>query len=42
MVKKTPDQGDVVWLSLNPVKGHEQKWVVVLTKKNIIKQQAVF
>lgn len=36
MVKKTPDQGDIVWLSLNPVKGHEQSGrrpVVVLTKK---------
>ena len=36
MVNKTPDQGDVVWLSLNPAKGHEQSGrrpVIVLTKK---------
>ena len=36
MVKKIPDQGDIVWLSLNPVKWHEQNGrrpVVVLTKK---------
>lgn len=27
MVKKTytPDRGDIVWLTLDPVKGHEQK-----------------
>ena len=37
MVKKTPDQGDVMWLSSgNPAKGHEQSGrrpVIVLTKK---------
>ena len=36
MVEKIPDQGDIVWLSLNPTKGHEQRGrrpVVVLTKR---------
>lgn len=36
MVGKTPDQGDIVWLSLDPAKGHEQKGrrpAIVLTKK---------
>lgn len=36
MVDKIPDQGNIVWLSLNPVRGHEQKGrrpVIVITKK---------
>lgn len=36
MVEKIPDQGDVVWLSLDPTKGREQKGrrpAIVLTKK---------
>ncbi len=36
MVKKVPDQGDVVWLTLDPALGHEQKGrrpVLILTKK---------
>lgn len=36
MVKKIPDQKDVVWLTLDPALGHEQKGrrpVLVLTKK---------
>ncbi len=45
MVKKTPDQGDIVWLSLNPTKGHEQSGrrpVVVLTKKEYNKTTGCF
>ena len=36
MVEKIPEQGDVVWLSLDPTKGREQKGrrpAIVLTKK---------
>lgn len=36
MVKKVPDQGDVVWLTLDPALGHEQKGrrpVLILTKR---------
>ena len=45
MVDKIPDQGDIVWLSLDPTKGHEQKGrrpVIVLTKRNTTKRQDVF
>lgn len=36
MKRIPPDQGDVVWINLNPTKGHEQKGhrpVLVLTPK---------
>ena len=36
MVNKIPDQGNIVWLSLDPTKGHEQSGrrpVIVITKK---------
>lgn len=45
MVNKIPDQGDVVWLSLNPVRGHEQSGrrpVIVLTKKEYNKATGCF
>ena len=45
MVNKTPDQGDVVWLSLDPTKGHEQSGrrpVIVIKKKSTIKPPDVF
>ena len=45
MVKKTPDQGDVMWLSLNPAKGHEQSGrrpVIVITKRNTTGRPDVF
>ena len=45
MVDKIPDQGDIVWLSLNPTKGHEQKGrrpVFVLTKKEYNKATGCF
>ena len=45
MVKKIPDQGDVVWLSLDPSKGHEQSGrrpVIVLTKKEYNKATGCF
>lgn len=45
MVKKTPDQGDIVWLSLSPTKGHEQNGrrpALVLTKKEYNKATGCF
>jgi len=45
MVDKIPDQGDVVWLSLDPVKGHEQRGrrpALVLTKKEYNKATGCF
>ena len=45
MVNKTPDQGDVVWLSLDPTKGHEQSGrrpVIVITKKEYNKATGCF
>lgn len=45
MVEKIPDQGDIVWLSLDPTKGHEQKGrrpVIVLTKKEYNKATGCF
>ena len=45
MVDRTPDQGDIVWLSLNPTKGHEQKGrrpAFVLTKKEYNKATGCF
>jgi mRNA interferase MazF len=45
MVNKIPDQGDIVWLSLNPTKGHEQSGrrpVMVLTKKEYNKATECF
>jgi len=45
MVDKIPDQGDIVWLSLDPTKGHEQKGrrpAFVLTKKEYNKATGCF
>ena len=45
MVDKIPDQGDIVWLSLDPVKGHEQRGrrpAFVLTKKEYNKATGCF
>ena len=45
MVDKIPDQGDIVWLSLDPTKGNEQKGrrpVFVLTKKEYNKATGCF
>ena len=45
MVNKIPDQGDIVWLSLDPTKGHEQSGrrpVIVLTKKEYNKATGCF
>jgi len=45
MVKNIPNQGDIVWLSLDPIKGHEQKSrrpAFVLTKREYNKATGCF